>query len=142
MNRNRKQSKSILKSISDTNGNIPIESMKKKILCFDLDNVLCRTIQNNYKESIPLKKNISVVNDLYKKGYCIKIFTARYMGRNKENAIKAKQQGQTLTKMQLKRWRVNYNQLIFGKPSFDVYIDDKNYYFDKNWANKLKKELL
>tara|TARA_B110000027_G_scaffold114254_1_gene123755 strand:+ start:222 stop:572 length:351 start_codon:yes stop_codon:yes gene_type:complete len=116
--------------------------MKKKILCFDLDNVLCRTIQNNYKESVPLKKNINVVNHLYNKGYYIKIFTARYMGRNKENAIKAKQQAQTLTKKQLKKWKVNYNQLIFGKPSFDVYIDDKNYYFDKSWASKLKKELL
>ena len=116
--------------------------MKKKILCFDLDNVLCRTIQNKYKESVPLKKNINVVNHLYNKGYYIKIFTARYMGRNKENAIKAKQQAQTLTKKQLKKWQVNYNQLIFGKPSFDVYIDDKNYYFDKSWASKLKKELL
>ena len=28
-----------------------------------------------------------------------------------------------------------------GKPSFDVYIDDKNLEFKKNWINQLKKKL-
>ena len=116
--------------------------MKKKIFCFDLDNVLCRTIKNNYEESIPLKKNINVVNQLYIEGHYIKIFTARYMGRNKEDTFKAKRQAQNITKVQLKKWQVNYNQLIFGKPSFDIYIDDKNYLFDRKWAIKLKRELL
>jgi|TARA_B110000027_G_C16082887_1_gene284479 hypothetical protein len=116
--------------------------MKKKIFCFDLDNVLCRTIKNNYEESIPLKKNINVVNQLYIEGHYIKIFTARYMGRNKENTFKAKRQAQNITKVQLKKWQVNYNQLIFGKPSFDIYIDDKNIDFKKNWSKILKKKYL
>ena len=116
--------------------------IKKKILCFDLDNVLCRTIKNNYEKSTPIKKSINLVNELYDKGYCIKIFTARYMGRNKENAVKAKKDAKNITKTQLKKWKVNYNKLIFGKPSFDIYIDDKNYCFNKNWTNGLKKELL
>ena len=42
---------------------------KKKIICFDLDNVLCKTKSNDYKKSIPIKKNINTVNTLYKKGY-------------------------------------------------------------------------
>lgn len=115
---------------------------KKMILCFDLDNVLCRTIKNKYKKSRPIKKNINLVNELYDKGYFIKIFTARYMGRNNENATKAKKDAKNITETQLKKWKINYNKLIFGKPSFDIYIDDKNYCFDKKWVNKLKKELL
>ena len=110
--------------------------MKKKILCFDLDNVLCKTLNNNYNKSIPIKENIQTVNFLHQKGYYIKIFTARYMGRNNENVKKAKTQGLRLTKKQLKKWNVKYHNLIFGKPSFDIYIDDKSFFYDKKWAKK------
>ena len=57
----------------------------KKILCFDLDNVICKTTLSNYKKSLPIKKNIQLINYLYDNGYIIKIFTARYMGRNDDN---------------------------------------------------------
>ena len=32
--------------------------MKKKICCFDIDNVICRTYKSDYKNSRPLKKNM------------------------------------------------------------------------------------
>ncbi len=115
--------------------------MKKKILCFDLDNVLCKTSNNNYKKSNPIKKNIKVVNQLFQRGYYIKIFTARYMGRNNENIIKAKKEGLSLTTKQLKKWNVKYHNLIFGKPSFDIYIDDKSFFYDKKWPQKILKRL-
>ena len=116
--------------------------MKIKTICLDLDNVLCKTKSNNYKSSKPIKKNIDIVNQLYNKGFNIKIFTARYMGRNNDNIVKAKQKAKKITKSQLKKWCVKYNKLIFGKPSFDIYIDDKNLSFDKHWAKLLKKKLL
>ena len=41
--------------------------MKKKyIFCFDIDNVICKTINNNYKTSKPNKKAISKINDYMK----------------------------------------------------------------------------
>jgi hypothetical protein len=43
--------------------------------------------------------------------------------------------------MQLKKWKLKYHKLIFGKPSFDVYIDDKSIFFKKNWSFLLKKKL-
>ncbi len=116
--------------------------MKKKIFCFDLDNVLCRTKNNNYRNSIPIKTNIKIVNSLFKKGYYIKIFTARYMGRNNDNVYKAKKQGYKFTKKQLEKWKINYHKLIFGKPSFDYYIDDKSIFYNKNWSKKLKSKML
>ena len=116
--------------------------MKKIVVCFDLDNVLCKTKSNNYTISKPIKKNINLVNKLFNNGYFIKIFTARYMGRNNDNIKKASKQGFHLTKLQLKKWKINYHKLIFGKPSFDIYIDDKSLFFDKNWSTKLKKKLL
>ena len=39
------------------------------------------------------------------------------------------------------KWKVKYHELIFGKPSYDIYIDDKSIFFDKNWTEKLKKKL-
>tara|TARA_B100001175_G_C19511812_1_gene644390 strand:+ start:4149 stop:4376 length:228 start_codon:yes stop_codon:yes gene_type:complete len=61
------------------------------------------------------------------------------MGRNNDNIKKASNQGYSFTKLQLKKWKINHHKLIFGKPSFDIYIDDKNLLFDKHWARQLKK---
>ena len=112
---------------------------KKKIICFDIDNVICRTHKNDYTKSKPIKKTINLINYLYKKGYFIKIFTSRFMGRNNENANKAKKNGYKLTINQLKKWNIKFHILIMGKPSFDIYIDDKAFGFDKNWQEKFKK---
>lgn len=112
--------------------------MKKKIYCFDIDNIICRTYKSNYKNSKPLKKNIKFINDLYLKGFYIKIFTSRFMGRNNENITKAKKQGYQFTLKQLKSWGVKYNKVIFGKPSYDIFVDDKAFGFSKNWARYLK----
>lgn len=115
--------------------------MKKKILCFDLDGVICRTKGGNYSNSNPIKKNIEAINHLKNKGYIIKIFTARFMGRSNENARLAFQKGFKLTSNQLKNWGLNYDELIMGKPTYDIFVDDKNLNFNKNWAEQLFQKL-
>ena len=116
--------------------------MKKKyIFCFDIDNIVCKTKKNNYKNSKPNKKAIKKINQLYDCGYIIKFFTARYMGRNKENIKKAKKQGYKMTVMQLKKWNVKYHKLIFGKPSYNLFIDDRALFFKNNWYNFIDKKL-
>jgi len=109
-----------------------------KILCFDLDNVVCGTSGNKYDKSIPKKKVIKLINKLYKKGYTIKIFTARYMGKFNGNAKKAKKFGYKKTFNQLKKWKLKFHELILGKPSYDLIIDDKALGFSKSWIKKLK----
>ena len=32
-----------------------------------------------------------------------------------------------------------FNKLILGKPSYDIFIDDKSLGFKKNWMGDLKK---
>ena len=110
-----------------------------KIICFDLDNTLCKTFKNNYHKSNPIKKNITILNKLYESGYVIKIFTSRFMGRSKEKSSIAKKMGYDLTVRQLKNWNVKYHKLIFGKPSYDMIIDDKAFGYDNKWSNKLLK---
>ncbi len=115
--------------------------MKKKIICFDIDNTICSTTRNFYDNAKPKKNIIKLINKLYDQGFEIKIFTARYMGRNNENINKAKKQGFIKTKKQLKNWGLKYHKLIFGKPSFDIYVDDKSIDFKKNWYELLEKLL-
>ncbi len=116
--------------------------LKNKIICFDLDNTLCTTKRNFYKTSKPKKKNIKIVNELYDNGHYIKIFTSRYMSRSKENSKIAKRRGYDQAKKQLNSWNLKYHELIFGKPSFDLYVDDKSLFYLKSWPIKLKKLLL
>ena len=61
------------------------------------------------------------------------------MGRNKDNALKAKKQGYIKTKAQLKNWGLKFHKLLMGKPSYDIFIDDKSYGYNDSWIKKLKK---
>ncbi len=98
----------------------------KKIICFDIDGVICKTKKNYYSKSKPNKKLIKYINSLFEKGYYIKIFTARYMGRFNDDSKKVKVYGFKKIEHQLDKWKLKYNELIIGKPSYDFFIDDKN----------------
>jgi hypothetical protein len=116
--------------------------MKNKVFCFDLDNVICLTKKNYYHKSSPINKSINIINKLYESGFIIKIFTARFMGRSNENVKESIKKGYKLTQKQLQKWGVKYHILIFGKPSFDIVIDDKSLFFKKNWHVIIKKKYL
>lgn len=82
---------------------------------------------------------IKIVNSLFDSGHEIKIFTARHMGRNKDNSKKINIKIKLKTKKQLKIWGVKYHKLIFGKPSYDIMIDDKSIFYNKKKViNQLK----
>jgi len=106
-----------------------------KILCFDLDGTLCNNTWGDYKNSIPNKKAIKKVNNLYISGFYIKIFTARFMSKYNENIKKVHEEGYNFTKEQIISWGLQYNELILGKPSYDYIIDDKSYNFNSNWID-------
>jgi len=115
--------------------------MKKLIICFDIDNTICRTKGNDYDNAKPYKTIIRKINELYDLGYYIKLHTARYMGRNNENIKKVKKQGYLKTKKQLKKWNLKFHKLIMGKPSFDLIVDDKSLGFKKDWIKDLNNKL-
>lgn len=116
----------------------------KKIICFDLDGVIAITEKKkipNYKKSRPIKEVIKNINQLYKNNYKIIIFTSRFMGRNNDNIKHAYNDGYEFTKRQLMNWGVNFHRLIFGKPSYDLYVDDKSIFFRNDWIKLLKKKI-
>lgn len=112
----------------------------------DLDGTLCNSRCNDYSTAIPNLHRIHKVNQLRDGGHTIVIYTARGMGRHGEDEGKASAEFRSLTEAQLEEWGVLYDELIFGKPSGDVYIDDKatppesffdNHYVRKNWGYEL-----
>lgn len=118
-----------------------MSKIKLKTICFDIDNVICKTdIKRDYSKSKPIKKNIEIINKLYEKEFNIILFTARYMGRCNGNLTEVKKKIKPLTLKQLKKWGVKYNKIYFGKPSFDLFIDDKSLFLKKDWSKILKKK--
>ena len=108
-----------------------------KTYAFDIDGVICTTVDDDYKNSLPNIKAIKKINKLYDNGHKIIIFTARFMGRTNNDFIKAKELGYNSTLKQLKNWDLKFHKLIFGKPSFDLLVDDKAYNYNENWIDKI-----
>ena len=93
---------------------------------FDIDGTICyKGDDQDYGESMPYEHRIELINKLYDEGNEIVFFTARGMGRHSNNAALAIQEFYSLTENQLNSWGVKYHQLILGKPSGDLYVDDK-----------------
>jgi len=97
-----------------------IKNLKKNNnnLVVDIDGVIASLVSNSdYINSKPITKNIDYINKLHRAGIKIILFTARgsISGKNWKN----------LTEQQLKKWGVLHDELIFGKPAGDLYIDDK-----------------
>jgi hypothetical protein len=109
----------------------------KKRICFDLDGVICKTQKNFYRTAKPIKSNINKINQLYDDDNYILVYTARFMGRSKENSLKAKKRGYFLTLSQLKKWGLKFHKLMMGKPSYDVIVDDKAINYSLSWKKKL-----
>lgn len=63
------------------------------------------------------------------------------MGRSNEKSKLATLRVKKITTSQMKRWGVKYHKVIFGKPSFDLFVDDKGFGFQKSWVNKIDKFL-
>ena len=98
---------------------------KKMKYIFDIDGTVCYNNNGDYYNSKPMNNRIEKINDLYAQGNEICFFTARGMSRNKGDVSKCYNDFYVLTYNQLKKWGVKFHSLVLGKPSGDVYVDDK-----------------
>lgn len=101
------------------------------IYCFDLDNTLCNTIDKDYNNATPIHEMVDRVNYLYNNNHEIIVFTARGMGKFNGDVNKVYNVYYKMTETQLRKWGIKYHKLILGKPSFDLFIDDKNQKIDE-----------
>jgi hypothetical protein len=93
-------------------------------ICFDLDETLCTGYP--YEIAIPLDGACELLQKLGSEGHTIIIQTARGMGRSNGNIGKAQNLVAKLTLDQLESWGFIYDEIYFGKPAADLYIDDKS----------------
>jgi hypothetical protein len=100
-----------------------------KTYVIDIDGTICDKDtcrkDGNYETSIPKLDRIAKINALYDEGHIIKYFTARGMGRHEDDSYLAHEEFYKLTYSQLESWGCKFHVLILGKPSGDIYIDDK-----------------
>jgi hypothetical protein len=88
------------------------------LIYVDIDHTICNTSGTDYANSEPMFDRIKKINDLYDEGNTIVYWTARGSVTGIDHS--------ELTKKQFKEWGVKYHELKFGKPPYDLFIDDKN----------------
>jgi capsule biosynthesis phosphatase len=96
-------------------------------ICFDLDNTLVSypTIAGDYSTVKPIAHNLSLLKRLKNDGHEIIIYTARRMKTHGGNVGKVIKDIAGITIDTLERLNIEYDELIFGKPIADIYIDDR-----------------
>jgi capsule biosynthesis phosphatase len=120
-------------NFSPTNDFIP------KRFCFDLDNTLVSFPKkhNDYSSVKPIIKNINSLKYLKSLGHTIIIYTARRMRTHNGNTGKILADVGPITFNTLHKFDIPYDELCFGKPYADFYIDDKAF----NANSDIEKEL-
>jgi capsule biosynthesis phosphatase len=93
--------------------------INKKRFCFDLDNTLVTSpeIEDDYRSVKPIYKNIEYVRYLKNTGHYIIIYTERKLIINKYNIG-------FITYETLEKFNIPYDEIYFGKPCADFYIDN------------------
>lgn len=87
------------------------------IYCFDIDGTLCTNTEGDYEAAEPFPHAIEQVNALAAAGHRIILCTARGSTTGID--------WRSLTERQMEEWGVVYHELHLGKPTADVYVDDK-----------------
>jgi len=97
-------------------------------ICFDLDNTLVTypTKSGDYTTVKPIDKNIKLLHFLKKQGHEIIIHTARRMKTHNHNIGKVTKDIARITLDTLDQFNIEYDEIIFGKPIADIYIDDRS----------------
>lgn len=99
---------------------------EKKRVCFDLDGTLVTKPRKpgDYSTVEPIMKNIDYLRFLKKLGHTIIIHTARRMKTFSGNVGKVIQDIGKVTMDTFDKFGIPYDELYFGKPYADFYIDD------------------
>lgn len=99
----------------------------RRRFCFDLDGTLVTTprVLGDYSTVKPIHRTIAYLQHLHSQGHCIIIYTARRMRTHHGNVGKVVADIGKTTMDTLKEFRIPYDELVFGKPYADLYIDDK-----------------
>lgn len=117
-------------------------------IVIDLDGTICpiKAKDGKYEELVPLPGAVEKMNDLKKNGFYIIISTARNMETQGANVGKVLRNIGKITLDWLDKYKIPYDEIYFGKPNAQVYIDDRALRFsdwekiDTNTLKQIAKE--
>ena len=114
---------------------------EKMRIVFDLDGVICelKKPSESYADVIPKNDVIEKMRDLKEDGHYLIIHTGRHMRTCDGDVSKVIEKIGKITEDWLEKWKVPYDELIFGKPYADIYIDDLGIEFSTK--DKLDKKI-
>jgi len=102
-------------------------------ICIDLDGTICDLKEEGqtYGDVLPKPGAINRIQEFRKEGHYIIIFTARHSKTcNGNPGLILARQGLTTLEW-LKKYDIPYDEIHFGKPFADIYIDDNALRFEK-----------
>lgn len=105
-------------------------------ICIDLDGVICR-LKNGpegYADLLPVPGAVEKLRGLRRAGHYLIILSARHMKTCEGNVGKVIARQGATTLDWLTRHGVEYDEIHFGKPFADVYIDDNALRFE-SWES-------
>jgi capsule biosynthesis phosphatase len=102
------------------------ENSDKLRICFDIDNTLVTypQIAGDYTSVLPINKTINFLKLLKSFGHTIILYTARRMKTHNGNVGAVIADISDVTISTLKKYDIPYDELHFGKPYANFYIDD------------------
>lgn len=104
-------------------------------IAIDLDGTICPVKESHktYADLEPLPGAVERIRELRAKGHYIIILTARNMATCEGNVGKVMKNVGKLTLDWLAQHGVEYDEIYFGKPNAEVYIDDRAIRFS-DWS--------
>ncbi len=106
----------------------------------DLDGTICslKAQGQTYADVVPLDGAVAALKQLKAAGHEIIIHTARNMKTCEGNVGKVMANVGKITLDWLDSYQIPYDEIVFGKPNGDIYIDDKALHF-LGWVAVIKK---
>lgn len=101
-------------------------------IAIDLDGTICeiKKPDETYADVKPKPGAIEKMKEWKKKGHYIIIETARHMKTCDGSVDKVITRIGKITLNWLEKYEIPYDEIHFGKPNVDVYIDDRGLKFD------------
>lgn len=105
-------------------------------IVIDLDGTICPIKEKNasYQDLVPLEGAVERIKQLRSMGHYIIISTARNMATQESNIGKVVKNIGKVTLDWLEKYDIPYDEIYFGKPNAQVYIDDRALRFS-DWAS-------
>jgi len=113
-------------------------------IAIDLDGTICeiKKPEQSYTDLKPLPGAVERIRELRKAGHYVIILTSRHMATCEGNVAKVMKKIGKLTLDWLEQNGIEYDEIFFGRPNAEIYVDDRAIRFS-NWEetteNLLKK---